>query len=538
MRLFGFELIKEKKPELPTFVPPQTDDGAVNLAAGASYGQYVDLDGSVRSEAELINKYRQMAEHPEVETAIDDIVNEMIVLDDGNEIIKIILDALTQLPPDLKQAIITEFEEAKRLIEFNTHAYEIVKRWYVDGRLYFHVMIDPNTPQAGIQELRYVDPRKIRKIREIKRRRHAETNIAIQDEPTLEYYIFNDKGFFVPTYGSVSAGTSSGISSGIRITKDSIIQITSGIASVKGDMILSYLHKAIKPLNMLRTMEDSLVIYRITRAPERRIFYIDVGNLPKVKAEQYLRDVMAKFKNRVVYDSTTGEVRDDRKILSMTEDFWLPRRENGRGTEISTLPGGQNLNQIEDIMYFQRKLFNSLNVPITRLEPEQGFGIGRATEVSRDEVKFSKFIKRLRLKFSTLFTKIIGKNLVLKGVMSVEQWDQISQYLKYQFAKDNYYDELKNAEVMSNRMQLLGAVQPFVGMYFSSNWVKRNVLKQDDLEIEQLEEEIMAEMQQQQEAQQAQQDQDQQSEDQQQQQQSPRVYGSAFSSQPTQMGKK
>lgn len=495
MKLFGFELAREKKPELPTFTAPLADDGAITLAAGSTYGTYVDLDGSVRSEAELINKYRQMAEHPEVETAIDDIVNEMIILEDGNEIIKIILDSLTNLPPNLKEAIIAEFEEAKRLLQFNSQAYEISKRWYVDGRLYFNAMIDPRAPEAGIQELRYVDPRKIRKIREVKKKRHNETNIAIQDEPNLEYYIYNDKGFFVPTYGSVAAGTSSGISSGIRIAKDSIIQITSGITSVKGDMILSYLHKAIKPLNMLRTMEDSLVIYRISRAPERRIFYIDVGNLPKLKAEQYLRDVMQKFKNKVVYDSTTGEVRDDRKFMTMMEDFWLPRRENGRGTEITTLPGGQNLGQIEDIVYFQKKLFNSLNVPVTRLEPEQGFGIGRATEVSRDEVKFSKFIKRLRMKFANLFTKIIGKNLVLKGTMSIEQWEQISQYVKYQFAKDNYYDELKNAEVMNNRMQLLTSVMPFVGMYFSSTWVKKNVLKQDDKEIETMEEEIMQDVQ-------------------------------------------
>lgn len=495
MKLFGFELSREKKPDLPTFVPPQTDDGAVTLAAGASYGQYVDLDGSVRSEAELINKYRQMAEHPEVETAIDDIINEMIVLEDGNEIIKIILDNLTELPPKIKQAVLAEFEEAKRLLQFNSHAYEIVKRWYIDGRIYFNAMIDPKMPEAGIQELRYIDPRKIRKIREIKKKRNPETNIAVQDEPSLEYYIYNDKGFFVPTYGSVAAGTSSGISSGIRIAKDSVIQVTSGISSVKGDMILSYLHKAIKPLNMLRTMEDSLVIYRISRAPERRIFYIDVGNLPKLKAEQYLRDVMAKFKNKVVYDSSTGEIRDDRKFMTMLEDFWLPRRENGRGTEITTLPGGQNLGQIEDILYFQKKLFNSLNVPVTRLEPEQGFGIGRATEVSRDEVKFSKFVRRLRMKFSTLFTKIIGKNLVLKGIMSIEQWEQIAQYIKFQFAKDNYYDELKNAEVLNNRMQLLGAVQPFVGMYFSSMWVKKNILRQDDDEIEQMQNEIMEDIQ-------------------------------------------
>ena len=495
MRLFGFELAREKKPELPTFVAPQTDDGAVTLAAGASYGQYVDLDGSVRSEAELINKYRQMAEHPEVETAIDDIINEMIVLEDSNEIIKVILDGLKELPPKIKEAVISEFEEAKRLLQFNSNAYEIVKRWYIDGRLYFNVMIDPKTPEAGIQELRYIDPRKIRKIREIKKKRHQETNIAVMDDPSLEYYIYNDKGFFVPTYGSVAAGTSSGISSGVRIAKDTVIQVTSGQSSVKGDMILSYLHKAIKPLNMLRTMEDSLVIYRISRAPERRIFYIDVGNLPKLKAEQYLRDVMAKFKNKVVYDSSTGEIRDDRKFMTMLEDFWLPRRENGRGTEIATLPGGQNLGQIEDIVYFQKKLFNSLNVPVTRLEPEQGFGIGRATEVSRDEVKFSKFVRRLRMKFSTLFTKIIGKNLVLKGVMTIEQWEQIAQYIKFQFAKDNYYDELKNAEVLNNRMQLLGAVQPFVGMYFSAIWVKKNILRQDESEIEEMEEEMIEDTQ-------------------------------------------
>lgn len=495
VKLFGFEITREKQPELPTFVPPQTDDGAVTVAGGGSYGTYVDLDGTVRSEAELIQKYRQMAEHPEVETAIDDIINESIILEDGNDIVKINLDKLTSLPPKLKQAIEAEFLEAQRLLEFNTHAYELYKRWYVDGRLYFHAMIDPAMPQAGIQELRYVDPRKIRKIREVKRKKDVNTNIPVQDEPNTEYYIYNDRGFVVPTYGSVASGTSTGIAAGIRIAKDSIVQVTSGITSIKGDMILSYLHKAIKPLNMLRTMEDSLVIYRISRAPERRIFYIDVGNLPKLKAEQYLRDIMAKFKNKVVYDSTTGEVRDDRKFMTMLEDFWLPRRENGRGTEIQTLPGGQNLGQIEDIIYFQKKLFNSLNVPITRLEPEQGFGIGRATEVSRDEVKFSKFVRRLRMKFSMLFTKIIGKNLALKGVMSIEQWENISQYVKYQFAKDNYYDELKNAEVLNNRMQLLGAIQPFVGMYYSSVWVKKNILRQSDDEIVEMEEQIMEDLQ-------------------------------------------
>ena len=495
VKLFGFEFKRADAPELPTFAPPQVDDGAVTVAGGGSYGTYVDLDGTVRSEAELVNKYRQMAEHPEVDTAIDDIVNETIILEDGNEIIKVNLDRLTQIQPKLKEAINAEFEEAKRLLEFNTHAYEIYRRWYIDGRLYFHAMIDPKMPEAGIQELRFVDPRKIRKIREIRKKRDQDTNIAIQNEPVVEYYIFNDKGFNVPTYGSVASGTSSGISAGIRIAKDSIIQVTSGITSIKGDMILSYLHKAIKPLNMLRSMEDSLVIYRISRAPERRIFYIDVGNLPKLKAEQYLRDIMAKFKNKTVYDSTTGEIRDDRKFMTMLEDFWLPRRENGRGTEITTLPGGQNLGQIEDIIYFQKKLFNSLNVPVTRLEPEQGFGIGRATEVSRDEVKFSKFVRRLRMKFSNIFTKIIGKNLVLKGMVSVEDWEAISQYISYQFAKDNYYDELKNAEVLNNRMQLLNGIMPFVGLYFSTTWVKKNVLRQDDGEILEMEEQIMNDLQ-------------------------------------------
>lgn len=491
VKFLGFEFKRAETPQIPALVPPQTDDGAVVLTGGSTYGTYVDLDGSVRSEAELINKYRQMAEHPEVETAIDDIVNESIIMEDVTEIVKINLERLSELPKNLKTQIEAEFKEAIRLLSFNTEAFEIFKRWYIDGRLYFHCMVDPKTPQAGIQELRFIDPKKIRKIREVQKKRDTATNTMVQKEPSIEYFIYNDRGF-AATSGTTIPSIASTVAGSMRIAKDSILQTTSGLTSVKGDMILSYLHKAIKPLNMLRAMEDSLVIYRISRAPERRIFYIDVGNLPKLKAEQYLRDIMAKFKNKVVYDSSTGEIRDDRKFMSMLEDFWFPRRENGRGTEVTTLPGGQNLGQIEDIIYFQKKLFNSLNVPVTRLEPEQGFGIGRATEVSRDEVKFAKFVRRLRAKFARIFSKIIGKNLVLKGVMSVEDWENISQYITYQFAKDNYYDELKNAEVLNNRMALLNAIQPFVGIYYDSMYVKKNILRQDDAEIMQIENGIVA----------------------------------------------
>jgi hypothetical protein len=396
--LFGFEILRKKpEVELPSFAPKLEEDGALVVSEGGAYGQYVDLEGSVRNEAELVSKYREISMHPDIEMAVDDIVNEAIVMDPKKEIVSLNLDDLEQ-PDNIKKMIQEEFDNVIELLEFNQHAYEIFRKWYVDGRLYYHLIIDEKVPREGIKELRYIDPRKIRKIKTQKRvKANTNTNVII-NKVAEEFYIYNDKGFAkAPTQGS---SYSDPASQGIKIAVDSVVNASSGLVNVGGDMVIGYLQKAIKPLNQLKSMEDSLVIYRISRAPERRIFYIDVGNLPKMKAEQYLRDIMTRFKNRVVYDAQTGEIRDDRKHMTMLEDFWLPRREGGKGTEITTLPGGQNLGQIDDIVYFQRKLYKSLNVPITRLDPEQNYNFGRATEVSRDEVKFAKFITRLRGKFS------------------------------------------------------------------------------------------------------------------------------------------
>lgn len=483
MELFGFEL-KRKGQEPSSFAPRQTDDGAAVVAEGGAYGTYVDMDGSIRTEAELVNKYREMAMYPEVDQAIDDIVNEVITQEPEQELVELVLDDI-DLPDRIKKMFIEEFKNVKQLLEFNQLSYELFRRWYVDGRLYYHAIIDENNPKAGIVELRYVDPRKIRKIREQKRKRQLNDIPIVKD--SKEYYVYNDKGF------GKTAGNSSIPSNtigGLRIAKDSIVHCTSGLTSINGDLVQSYLHKAIKPLNQLRSMEDSLVIYRISRAPERRIFYIDVGNLPKIKAEQYLRDIMTKFKNRIVYDSSTGEIRDDRKFMTMLEDYWLPRREGGKGTEITTLPGGQNLGQIDDIVYFQRKLYKALNVPITRLESETQFTLGRGTEITRDEVKFAKFVNRLRNKFAILFTKILEKQLVLKGIITPEEWDEIKSTIRYKFAQDNYYSELKESEVLRDRLSIMRDADDYVGRYFSHEWVRRHILRQTDEEIEEIDEQI------------------------------------------------
>ena len=487
--LFGFE-IKKKVTEPISFAPKQTDDGAVVVAEGGVYGTYVDLDGSIRTEAELVNKYREMSMHPEVDMAIDDIVNEVITQEPEMEPVELILDDIEELPEKVKKIFIEEFKEVLNLLEFNQLSYEVFRRWYVDGRLYYHVIIDEKQQTLGIQELRYIDPRKIRKVREVRRKKLEDNQLA--NQTSKEYYIYNDKGF-AKTSGNAALPTNS--IGGLKIAKDSIVQCTSGVTSLNGDLVQSYLHKAIKPLNQLRSMEDSLVIYRISRAPERRIFYIDVGNLPKMKAEQYLRDIMTKFKNKLVYDSATGEIRDDRKFMTMLEDFWLPRREGGKGTEITTLPGGQNLGQMDDVIYFQKKLYKSLNVPISRLDPEAQFNFGRATEITRDEVKFAKFINRLRIKFSTLFSKILERQLILKGIITPEEWDEIRNLIRFKFSQDNYFAELKEAEILNNRLSALQQIDNFAGKYYSHEWIRRQVLRQTDEEIEEIDEQIIAEMQ-------------------------------------------
>ena len=482
--LFGFEISRRKNEEeqasQPSFTPPNNEDGALTISSAAYYGTYVDLDGTAKNEVELISRYREMAMQPEIESAIDDIMNEALVQDDDGKIIEIVLDDLDQ-PEKIKKAIKDEFHTILRLLNYKHMAQDIFRRYYIDGRLYYNVLIDKENPIAGIKELRYIDPRKLRKVREIKKKKDERTGAEIIDVYN-EYYIYNDK---------VVTGSSSNYGPvGVRITLDSIVSVVSGLMDSRRAVVLSYLHKAIKPLNQLRMIEDATVIYRISRAPERRIFYIDVGNLPKLKAEQYLRDIMVKYKNKLVYDAQTGEVRDDRKFLSMMEDFWLPRREGGKGTEITTLPGGQNLGELEDVKYFQKKLYNSLSVPISRLEPNQGFSIGRVAEVTRDELKFAKFVDRLRNKFSDIFNQALRVQCVLKGICTADEWDQFKEHIYYDFIKDNNFSELKDAELMRERLSLLSAVDPYTGRYFSQAWIQRHVLRLTDDEIKEMQDEI------------------------------------------------
>jgi len=482
--LFGFTIARTKSEEdsvvQKSFAPQTNDDGALTITSAAYYGTYVDLDGTAKNEVELISRYREMAMQPEIESAIDDIVNEAICQDDDGKTIEIVLDSLKQ-PDKIKDSIKKEFQNVLRMFNYNKMAQDIFRRFYIDGRMYYHIIIDRENPTEGIKELRYIDPRKLRKVREMKKKKDERTGVDIVDVVN-EYYIYNDK---------VVTGSSSNFGPvGVRITTDSIISVVSGLMDSRRAVVLSYLHKAIKPLNQLRMIEDAIVIYRISRAPERRIFYIDVGNLPKLKAEQYLRDIMVKYKNKVVYDANTGEVRDDRKYLSMMEDYWLPRREGGKGTEITTLPGGQNLGELEDIKYFQKKLYGALSVPISRLEPDQSFSLGRSAEITRDELKFSKFVDRMRLKFSDVFDQTLRVQCVLKGICTNEEWNEFKECVHYDFIKDNNFTELKDAELMTNRLQLLSSVDPYTGNYFSQAWIQRNVLRLSDDEIKMMQKEI------------------------------------------------
>jgi len=483
--LFGFTISRDKDDEdkktQQSFSPPSNEDGALTITSAAYYGTYVDLDGTAKNEVELISRYREMAMQPEIEGAIDDIVNEAICEDKDGNITQIILDDLEQ-PEKIKKAIKEEFTTILRLMNFKNMAHDIFRRYYVDGRLFYHIIVDKTNPTQGIKELRYVDPRKLRKIREIKKRKDETTGVDIMDVIN-EYYIFNDK---------VTTGSSSSFGPvGVRITTDSILSIVSGLMDSRRAVVLSYIHKAIKPLNQLRMIEDATVIYRISRAPERRIFYIDVGNLPKLKAEQYLRDIMVKYKNKLVYDANTGEVRDDRKFLSMMEDFWLPRREGGKGTEITTLPGGQNLGELEDVKYFEKKLYKSLCVPVSRLNPEQsGFSLGKVNEITRDELKFAKFVDRLRNKFAEIFDQALRVQCVLKGICTDEEWNVFKEYIQYDFVKDNNFSELKDAELVRERISLLSELDAYVGTYFSQAWVQRNVLRLNDDQIKLMQEEI------------------------------------------------
>lgn len=481
MELFGFEISrtkasKEEKDLTPSFIAPETSDGAVELSGGSHTGTYLDLEGKSKTEAELVTKYRIMSIQPEADVAVQDIINEAIVLDDDTSPVSIELDRV-EAPEAIKKKIREEFEYLLSLIDFSNDAYELFKRWYVDGRIYFHILINKKKTSLGIQELRYIDPRKIRKMREPIKSTDNKTGIEIV-KGYNEFYMFNNTGLSDKSTG------------GIKVAPDSIVYCHSGILDENNNMVLSHLHKSIKPLNQLRMMEDAVVIYRLARAPERRVFYIDVGNLPKIKAEQHLRDMMTRNKNKVVYDAATGEIRDDRKFMTMLEDFWLPRREGGRGTEITTLPGGQNLGEMEDVEYFRKKLYKSLNVPVSRLEAENQFNIGRSAEVTRDEVKFSKFVKRLRSRFSEMFDNMLEIHLALKGIVRRSEFKEFKQQITYNFAEDNHFTELKESEILRERLGLLQELDQFVGKYFSENYVRKNVLRMNEEDIKQIEDEI------------------------------------------------
>ena len=476
--LFGYKISKSKGEEGGTsFTAPTSDDGAVDIAGGGFGASYLNTDGREKTDLDLIRRYRDIAQQSECDTAIEDIINEGIVANERDIAVQIVLDNIPY-SSKIKKTITEEFDEVLRLLKFEQKGHDLFRRWYVDGRIYFHKIIDQKTPRKGITELRYIDATKIKKVRKIEKEKDVKTGVD-KIKKVQEFFLYNEKGL-----------GSTGASQGIQIHPDAITYVPSGVIDGNGGRVLSYLHKAIKPVNQLRMVEDSLVIYRISRAPERRIFYIDVGNLPKVKAEQYLKDVMNRYRNKLVYDASTGEIRDDRNHMSMLEDFWLPRREGGRGTEITTLPGGQNLGEIDDIVYFQRKLFRSLNVPISRLEAESQFTLGRSTEITRDELKFTKFVQRIRKKFVPLFTDILKTQLLLKGVISPDDWKNIQEHIQYDFLADGHFAELKEAELLNDRINTLNQVEAYIGTFFSKTWVQKNVLRLTEIEIEEMQKEI------------------------------------------------
>ena len=496
MELFGLE-IKRKKgdeaPKLQSFVPPQNDGSVIEIgqdqgmggfaATGGVIGQFVDMEGGVKTEADLVARYRTMSLVPECDSAIEDIINESISSNDLDAPVAINLDRVNHFSDSTKEKIRDEFNVVLELLGFRELSHDIFRKWYVDGRLYFHKMVDSKNEKKGIQGLRPIDPQKIRKIREIKKKKDEKTGVEVIQKEN-EYFMYNDQGF---DKSNNNTGQT------VKISTDAVTHVTSGLLDYNQKVVVGYLHKAMKSVNQLRMLEDALVIYRISRAPERRIFYIDVGNLPKARAEQYLKEVQTAYRNKLVYNADTGEVKDDRKHMNMLEDFWLPRREGGRGTEITTLPGGQNLGEIEDILYFQKKLYKSLNVPISRLEQENAFAIGRATEISRDEVKFSRFVDRLRVKFSRLFDDILRTQLLLKKVVTDEDWKKSKEYISYDFQKDGHFVELKEAEILRERVATLNDLDQFVGKYYSEAWIRKNVLRQSEAEIRDIDKEIEGE---------------------------------------------
>jgi len=488
-KLFGFS-IEDNEPLSPSTVspvPPNNEDGVDHYLSSGFFGSYVDIEGVYRTEFDLIKRYREMALHPECDSAIEDIVNEAVVSDTNDSPVEIELSNLNA-SDGIKKKIRQEFKHILDLLDFDKKAHEIYRNWYIDGRLYYHKVIDLKNPHEGIQELRYIDAMKMRYVRQQKMKETDKLRLANMNSdnpleyefPEIEeYFVYNPKS----VYPAGNPSSMSGGQKGIKMSKDSITYCTSGLVDRNKGSTLSYLHKAIKSLNQLRMIEDSLVIYRLSRAPERRIFYIDVGNLPKVKAEQYLRDVMMRYRNKLVYDANTGEIRDDKKFMSMLEDFWLPRREGGRGTEISTLPGGQNLGEITDIEYFKKKLYRSLNVPPSRMDGEGGFNLGRSSEILRDELKFTKFVGRLRKRFSAMFNDILRTQLLLKNIITPEDWEIMSEHIQYDFLYDNHFSELKDSELLNERLNSLQAAEPYIGKYYSQDYVRRKILRQTDQEI-------------------------------------------------------
>ena len=485
--LLGFQITRNNDKEKPAeakqaFTVSSPDDGTTTISAGGYFGQYLDMEVTAKNDIDLIKRYREIAQHPECDMAVEDIINEVIVSDERDTSVSLSLDKLA-ISDNIKAKIRDEFEEVMSLMNFDEKGHDIFKRWYVDGRIYFHKVIDPKSPRKGLTELRYIDPRKIRKVREVKKARDSKGKGLEIVETTAEWFVYNEKGL-----------SSANSNAGLKIAADSITYVTSGVIDQTKNMVMGHLHKAIKPVNQLRMIEDAVVIYRIVRAPERRVFYVDVGNLPKVKAESYLRDVMARYRNKLVYDASTGEIRDDRKHMSMLEDFWLPRREGAKGTEVTTLPGGQNLGEISDVQYFQKKLYQSLNVPISRMESEGGFNMGRAAEITRDELKFTKFVQRLRKRFTQVFNDILKSQLVLKGVITIEDWISIKEHIQYTYLKDGYFAELKNAEILKERIGLANEITPYVGKYYSVEFVRKNILQQSDEDIIEIDSQIANEI--------------------------------------------
>ena len=489
MDLFGFEIKrKDKSTNEKSFVAPSEDTAIESIRAGGYYGTYMDLEGVAQTEAELIKRYRDIAMMADVDTAIEDIINESIAQLENESPVDLNLDDV-DLSAGIKKKILAEFEEIKNILDFKERAQDYFRRWYIDGRIYFHKVIDLDNPKQGIKDIRYIDPRKIRKVREVKKEKNPSGVQFVKD--VEEFFIYNDKGVTSKPGQYIAPENQQGL----KITKDAIAYANSGMVDHDKHIALSFLHKAIRPANQLRMMENAVVIYRITRAPERRIFYVDVGNLPKMKAEQYLKDIMDRYRNKLVYDANTGEIRDDKKFMSMLEDFWLPRREGGTGTQIDTLPAGQNLGQIEDVEYFQRKLYQALNIPVSRLEQQAGLNFGRAAEINRDEMKFTKFIIKLRRKFAVGLSDLLKTQLLLKGVITEEDWHDIKDDLEYEFATDAYYTESKEQEILRSRVEVLNGLAAYIGTFFSKRYIQKNVLMLTDEEIDTIETELLSEPQ-------------------------------------------